>query len=197
MPRRRTLIHFPIVHSAEDLGGLAEARKQARADEAELERHEQAVAAIWSHIEQAAKALPVTGRGWRIYQDGLPVCGRELDIVNQLAAAGSRNHRLVKALVSRGAVLMGTELGELLVEEYSLQKQVLEQGRDSAETRELAAALLRRRDRFVADRIDETLRAGETGILFLGAAHHLDEWLAEDIDVQHPIGKPSVAVRES
>jgi hypothetical protein len=191
------LIHFPIVHSAEDLGGLADATKQTRGDDAAHARHEQAVAAIWDHIEQAVKALPVSSRGWRVYQDGLPVCEHEIDIVNQLAAAGSRNYRLVKSLVARGAMLMGTELGELLVEEYSLQKEVLEQGRDSEETVQLAASLLARRDRFIAERIDDTLCAGETGILFLGMMHRLDEWLPGDIDLRHPIGKPSVSVRQS
>jgi hypothetical protein len=197
VPQRRTLIHFPIVHSAEDLGGLADATKQTRADDAAHARHEKAVAAIWDHIEQAVKALPVASRGWRVYQDGLPVCGHELEIVNQLATAGSRNYRLVKSLVARGAALMGTELGELLVEEYSLQKEMLEQGRDSDETRELAASLLARRDHFIARRIDDTLRPGETGILFLGMVHGLDEHLPDDIDVRHPIGKPSVSVRQS
>jgi DNA-binding response OmpR family regulator len=39
----------------------------------------------------------------------LPVCGRDLEIVAELAKAGSRNHPLLLRLKGRGALLMGTE----------------------------------------------------------------------------------------
>ena len=112
----------------------------------------------------------------RVYQDGLPVCEHEQEIVAELAEAGSRNHRLLLSLQARGAVLMGTESPELLVEEYQLASAALAQGRASpAKMRRdrLRDTLLERRDRYVADRINETLGAGETGILFMGMLHEV------------------------
>jgi pheromone shutdown protein TraB len=53
-----------------------------------------------------------------------------------------------------------------------------------------AAELLAARDRFIAQRIAATLAEGETGLLFLGAAHRLDALRALGIAVRtlHRIG---------
>ena len=96
----------------------------------------------------------------RIYQDGLPVCGKETDIVRELAGAGSTNHQLVLELAGRGAMLMGTEDPPLLLREYQLQRQHAGAAGDEA------AEVLAGRDRFIARRIEATLQDGETGLLF-------------------------------
>ncbi len=188
----RTLFLFSIVHPAEDLGELASAAAQARASAIDQRRWDQALDEVWRDVEQAAAALPIATTGWRVYQDGLPVCEHEGAIVADLAAGGSRNHRLVQQLMARGAVLMGTESAELLVEEYQLQKQLLAQSADGlsrTESERLAAAILKRRDRFIANRIDVTLKPGESGILFLGLVHNLEPHLPSDIRVVHPAGR--------
>jgi hypothetical protein len=194
MSQQRRLVLFPVVHTLKDLGGLAEAVAQARPTRVEKQRFAQAVGGFWDRTERAVDALPVAKLGWRVYQDGLPVCEHEQAIVADLAAGGSRNHRLVRRLMDRGAVLMGTESAELLVEEYQLQKELLEQGVDMApaeaeENRRLAAEILVRRDRFIAERINATLASGETGVLFLGLVHEVEPHLAADIEVTYPIGK--------
>jgi hypothetical protein len=194
MSQQRRLVLFPVVHTLKDLGGLAEAVAQARPSHVEKQRFAQAVGGFWDRTERAVDALPVSKLGWRVYQDGLPVCEHEQAIVADLAAGGSRNHRLVRRLMDRGAVLMGTESAELLVEEYQLQKELLEQGADMApaeaqQNRRLAAAILVRRDRFIAERINATLASGETGVLFLGLVHEVEPHLAADIEVTYPIGK--------
>jgi hypothetical protein len=194
MTSARRLILFPVVHTPEDLGGLASAAAQARPTTLDKQRWQQALDDVWCSIERVADALPITTTGWRLYQDGLPVCKHEQAIVADLAAGGSRNHRLVQRLMERGAELTGTESAELLVEEYQLQKQLLEQGAHvdagaAAEISRLAAEILMRRDRFIADRVDATLAAGETGILFLGMVHDLAPYLPADIRVEHPIGR--------
>jgi hypothetical protein len=76
-----------------------------------LARHIGMVAKMWDQIESVVDKLPVTAGKVRVYQDGLPVCAHERQIVSQLAEAGSRNHRLLLRLEARGAVLMGTESG--------------------------------------------------------------------------------------
>lgn len=195
MTQTRKLVLFPIVHTAEDLGGLAAAVEQARPTITAKQRFAEVVGAFWRQVEQAADVLPVSGDGWRVYQDGLPICEHEQAIVDDLAAGGSRNHRLVKRLTERGAQLMGTESAELLVEEYQLQKQLLEQRGDmtdaeALEAGRLAAEILVRRDRFIAERIAETLAPGETGVLFLGLVHDLEPHLPDDVEIVHPVGKP-------
>ena len=44
--------------------------------------------------------------------------------------------------------------------------------------------LLKQRDEYIAQRIDRTLQEGETGILFIGAYHHIKPRLPRDIKIK-------------
>ncbi|MBK5939873.1 hypothetical protein [Halochromatium roseum] len=192
----RILIYLPIIHSAEELGGLAGTVAQARASAAAQQQHEAAISLVWDQIEQVLESLPVGPSGWRLYQDGLPVCGQEKAIVDELAAGGSRNHRLLQQLIERGAELMGTESGDLLVDEYQLQKQLLAIKVPDAEKDVTAAALLSRRDAWIGHRINQTLQQGEVGILFIGLLHNVEAHLDADIQLRYPVGKPALSAAE-
>jgi hypothetical protein len=136
----------------------------------------------------------------RLYQDGLPVCGHERAIVSELAGAGSRNHRLLLELETRGATLMGTESPELLVEEYQLATAAFAPAaavRKNLLQQKLRDTLLEKRDRFIADRINRTLNTGESGILFLGMLHEAAKYLDPDINVVTPLGMPRVGQRRT
>ncbi|MBN1348357.1 hypothetical protein JXJ21_03045 [candidate division KSB1 bacterium] len=45
-------------------------------------------------------------------------------------------------------------------------------------------ALLEERDRFIADKIDNTLKTGETGLLFMGMMHQVEKYLKKNIFVK-------------
>ena len=191
----RTLIYFPIVHTPADMGALQESVARAtleKAGRAGLARKTAAIDQIWTEIEAAIDALTLSFDRVRLYQDGLPVCGREAEIVTELARSGSRNHQLLLRLMAQGAVLMGTESGDLLVQEYQLARQSLTTRPPRAagvvaSRRALSQALLQRRDQFMAQRIHETLKSGETGILFLGMLHSLERYLNPDVKVIYPL----------
>lgn len=149
--------------------------------------HTEAIADMWRAIEEKMEALHVDWRGVRIYQDGLPVCGREEEIVNELADLGSPNHRLIASLLRRGAELEGTEDPSLLRKEYdSLDAQI---HRRSTAARPVVIELLEARDRYIAARINETLKEGEVGLLFIGLAHQVDRCLPGDIQVEPIISR--------
>jgi hypothetical protein len=192
----RTLVYIPIVHTEADMGALYEPLKRTalrRLGQASLRRKKEFVDKIWTKIEEVIDGLALTYTKVRLYQDGLPVCGREVEIVRDLARVGSRNHRLLLHLMEKGASIMGTESAELLVQEYQLVKQMLTPGHASRsgkagdQQKALSDSLLRRRDQFIADGINGTLSAGETGILFLGLLHALENRLDEDIHVIYPL----------
>jgi hypothetical protein len=191
----RTLIYFPIVHTQVDMGALKESVARATLEKvgrAGLARKAAAVDQIWTEIETAIDTLPLSFDRLRLYQDGLPVCGREAEIVTELAQAGSRNHQLLLRLMAQGAVLMGTESSDLLVQEYQLARQSLTTRAPraagvAAARRASSQALLQRRDQFMAQRIDETLKNGEIGILFLGMLHSLEGYLHPDVKVIYPL----------
>jgi hypothetical protein len=190
----RKLLVIPIIHSQADLGalGAATAREaQKQLGQRGWQHKVRAVDQVWRQIEQVLKGLKLPFRRLRLYQDGLPVCGREAAIVAELARAGSRNHQILQDLMTRGATLMGTESWELLQEEYRLARDSLAaagaagpgvRGRPGA----AGAALLAARDRFIAARINDTLQTGETGLLFVGMLHDVEPYLAKDIQVIYP-----------
>lgn len=195
----RTLIYIPIIHTQADMGALSgpiERLKIKRLGRKGWERNVNLVAQLWSEIEQAIESLVLSYERVRVYQDGLPVCGREAEIVAELAKGGSRNHRLLLRLKEKGATIMGTESSELLVEEYQLVKDVLASGKPEVATRgearrkALRYSLLKRRDQFIARRVNGTLLTGETGLIFLGMLHSLGPWLDKDIRVVYPIHQP-------
>jgi hypothetical protein len=196
----RRLFHIPVIHSQAEMGSLSptiQAITVRKLGPKGWERNVSLIDGIWTQIEQAIDHWSLPYEKMRLYQDGLPVCGRELEIVAELAKAGSRNHQLLLRLKERGATLMGTESADLLVQEYNLSKQMLA-ANDSAkaarwETRhqESSRSLLRRRDQAIAERINRTLCRGETGLLFLGMLHSMERWLAQDIQVTHPLYPPS------
>ncbi len=176
------------------MGGLAEPIRKIKIEKLGRQGWMSNVANIqqlWKQTRRRVEQWDLPYPRVRVYQDGLPVCGHEVEIVSDLAKAGSPNHQLLLYLLKKGAELMGTESAEILLEEYSLVKRFLaakteEEARTIAEQqRRLSKDLLRRRNEFIANRINETLCAGETGILFLGMLHDLGDRLAPDIRVSY------------
>jgi len=196
--RDRRLIYIPIIHTAADMGSLGASirgKKLSTLGRQGLARQAALVDTMWEKIESVAAGLPLDQGTVRVYQDGLPVCGHERKIVAELAGAGNRNHRLLVELEARGATLMGTESPELLVEEYQLATAAFASGaklKHDGRRQELRNSLLEKRDRFIARRINATLGAGESGILFLGMLHEAAVYLDSGIDVVYPLGLPGM-----
>lgn len=148
-----------------------------------------AIAAFWDALEEKILSLDLDWSRLRIYQDALPVCGHEANIVHDLAGTGAANYRILQVLTERGAILEGTENPQLLLREKDLLNAGTGRadssgGRADGKARDEATTdLLRARDRFIADRIDETLKPGEVGMLFIGALHHVTSLLPGTIKV--------------
>jgi hypothetical protein len=192
----RRLFYIPIIHTEADMGGLRdEVRTEAlkRLGLKSWKRKQDFTDRMWERIETLVRCIYASLGTLRLYQDGLPECGREKEIVKDLADSGSRNHRLLLELVEKGAILMGTESPLLLVQEYQLirEKATFFEAREHAKINEhqkkMSRRILRERDIHIANRINETLRTGETGILFLGMLHNLDGLIEKNIDVVYPL----------
>jgi len=186
----RRLYHVPIIHTLADMGNLGDAFRRASLQRLTVKawRHKlQSIDEFWDKVEKAIEGLQLCYEHLKLYQDGLPVCGKEMKIVSTLAKQGSRNHKLLLSLVQRGAILMGTESSDLLLKEYQMIKAKLEsQKRTNNANKDMGGGgspddLLAKRDGFIANRINTTLEAGETGLLFLGALHSPERFLDKDI----------------
>lgn len=182
----RILIVVPIIHTQHDMGSLLELTKQAyvtRYGQEKWSEHIKSIDQVWSGIRQMIEALELPFASVRIYQDGLPLCGNEVNIVREVASRGSQNHQILVELMAKGAQLMGTEDPNLLLQEYRLHQDALADGERKHELQ--GETLLSARDQFIAKQINSTLMTGEVGLLFLGMAHAIEPLLDTDILVRH------------
>jgi hypothetical protein len=112
-----------------------------------------------------------------------------LRIVREGISQGSKNYEIVGKFLERGAVLVKTESPALVKQEYTYLTKIT--GSKSPKEKEVWTfrykmaqdKLLRERDDFIAQRINETLCQEETGVLFIGAYHDVLSRLGEDIQV--------------
>lgn len=192
----RKLIYIPVLHTQADMGSMAEPLKKemiSRFGEAKWREQESAVDSLWQGISRKIKGLRLDYFRVRIYQDGLPVCGKEWEIVRDVAGLGSKNHQLILELIEKGAKIEGTEDPELLIQEYQFIKELTKIADPGEKKRAIKKyqkgrdALLKKRDQFIAQRIDKTLQDGDKGLLFIGLRHEIDKFLPKDIRVSYLI----------
>lgn len=184
----RRLIYIPIVHSEVDFGSLTHNLRKRYIDRFGLSGWRdriKGVDAVWEEIRRKVLALEIDFHRVKVYQDGLPICGRELEIVRDLARQGSKNHLLLMELAESGATIMGTEDAQLVVEEYLRLRDGLERDGEGENRVSPGEDLLGRRDLHIAKRIRETLGEEEIGILFIGLLHRVDEALGQDIEITY------------
>ena len=189
----RLLILVPIIHTEQDMGSFSEQVKQTYVQKyglAKWEQHLEVINELWSAIRQLIEAMALPYARIRLYQDGLPECGREEKLVKEMAGRGSKNHQLLLDLMQKGATLMGTESPGLLRQELTLLRAGLaappaSEQADAAPAIDEGRKLLAERDHYIAQRINDTLCADEIGFLFLGMAHSIEALLPPDIQVKH------------
>lgn len=125
---KRLLVYYPIIHTQVELGMLGdEVQKiiKEKIGQEALAVRLDSIQKIWLEIKQSIQKLELDYKKTRIYQDGLPLCGRENEIVKDLAKMGSVNHQVIVELQDKGAILMGTEDPDFLLKEYHLFKNEL------------------------------------------------------------------------
>ncbi len=184
----RSLIYVPVLHTQKESGEILlslkgdESEKPADASSAEQEK---SVKEMWDGIYEKIQNTHVSYPTMRIYQDAMPVCGREKEIAETLAQKASRNHRLIMDLLKNGASLEGTEDPNLLIEEYDNLSRLIGKAGASVQSyrdalnqyREKGAKLMKQRDAFISERIKSTLKEGETPLVFMGVRHELEKLL--------------------
>jgi len=189
----RTLIYVPIIHSSADMGSLAKELKRqivAVPGENKWQKHTATVNGYWDAIESYFENIKIYIKGIKIYQDGMFAEGEmAMKILEEGIKSGSKNSEIVANLIGRGAILMKTEDFKMVKDEYDGVQAII---KSKTQIRKLLQLLrykilkpryLLRRDKFIANRIDETLLPNETGILFIGAFHNIIKKLPKDITV--------------
>ncbi len=191
----RKLLYIPVVHNQADLGSL-EARLslegKRKYGQAAWQDHLAQVQISWNRIENEIKQQfnNTPADKARIYQDGLLKAGEiGLKIVKEVARLGSKNYQILEDLLRQGAQLEEAESKELLLQEYGYLSRLskattpTEQLKVYLEYRKVAQELLNKRDAYIANRINLTLKKDELGIAFFGSKHSIADRLDEDITI--------------
>lgn len=184
----RRLLCVPIIHEETDLGSAGEAltrRSAALFGERRWKIHQEVVSAFWKSVESYLYTFDPARL--KLYQDGLAADGpMGRRIVEEAAARGSRNYRLILELVRRGAEVRKTEDPLLLLREREGLLRLIQQREAQASPEEIEEKerLLRERDAFIAGTVEATLKEGEIGVLFIGAYHDVLPRLACGIVVE-------------
>lgn len=189
----RKLIYVPIIHSVADMGTMGEELKRKSVSglgENIWQKHTDTVNGYWAAIESYFENNELYVKGIKIYQDGMFVDGEmAMKLIGDGVKSGSKNSEIVLKLINRGAVLIKTEDFKMVKAEYDGLQLIIKSKSNIKKLIQLVRyklmkpILLRRRDRFIAATIDETLEPNETGILFIGAYHKVLKKLPKDITV--------------
>jgi len=192
----RKLVYVPVLHAREDSGQAAsvlQGNEKIGIKDKEFNADHSAVGEMWAGITAKIEELNLPWNKTRIYQDGLPVSGKELEIVTRLTDNGSWNHLLILNLLKKGAKLEGTENMDFLMREYDFLNVLLMKNVDTGQTEAMAEyqaksrELLKMRDEFILNRVKTTLQEGEVGIIFMGVMHRLDKMLEKDFLISYVI----------
>jgi len=158
----RVLVHVPRMYGEEEfrrLVGVVPADFREREEE------------FWGYVEEKLKILSPRIR--RVYLEGFSKGG--VESLNPQ----TRCHTLVRRLVEGGAELHPTEDPMLVAETESWSEMLRSQPNPAF--LELHRESVEERDAYIAKVIDQTLREGETGVIFIEAAHRLN--LPEDVKI--------------
>ena len=154
-----------------------------------------AVKAQWERIKHWNSKLPSDLAGLNVYCEGLSVASSKAELLQHIEhhSKGACLENAIWDLLCRGAEIQATEdqfqyecHGYLL----DLKRLVEELPRSDLKERIVSALevgfthVLEARDRSVARRIGRTLKAGEVGILYVGADHEVEKSLPKRIKVE-------------
>lgn len=174
MEEKRTLYYVKILaHTSDELGsGLAKALAEVTKQDPKV--YDELAYRFWERVRQTLKNQglnqPEICKKLHIYADGLPVAEEPhlQRVVEALIKLEIPLYLLAGKLIERGARIHGTESRELLQEEHDMWQKVVRGVEPDPGQKE---RLLKERDKFIANIINQTLPSGQIGILFIGAAH--------------------------
>jgi hypothetical protein len=173
MANERRLILYPLVHTKRESGAII--------------GNDDLAYAVANHIYHHTLSLGEDLSGFKIYADGMPNVNQSLVDLFLRENSYSPTTTIIKMLQHRGATLLGTEDPRILNNLYMLLSRVRQDVPDSAELfTQYRKSTVGPRDFSIAKRIDSSLQPGETGVLFIGMDHKVENYLNRNIKIILP-----------
>ena len=151
---------------------------------------------LWKEIEKEIDKLDLDKQKVKIFADGIAQ-GKELMALR--SDQPGTTMRIIRNLVAHGAILIGVEDPRLIREQAALLRLGNACENNSPTVGQLEGFdyydrmvglvseimnCVKKRDKVIAKGVDNNIRQGETGILFLGYQHDITAYLAKDIKVE-------------
>jgi hypothetical protein len=132
---------------------------------------------FWDYIDEKLRNRSIQ----KLYYDSLTIDepGKALEFVKK---SNEDCYNLVRRFNEAGAKIEITE-DPLLVQEAAAWISMLQNDKTDLATQEMLAKNMIDRDKYIGGRISESLRDGETGILFLAPGRQISEYVSSDIRV--------------
>ena len=128
----------------------------------------------WNQVETQMSDLELKlGQVNKIYHELIPVGSDEgIKVIKEL---NDKSYQIIKNRLDKGAQLEATEKGELLTEFMDWSKCLvgLQNPKVFTKVYEFYTEASKNRNEYIARQIDETLKADETGILFMREGHQV------------------------
>jgi pheromone shutdown protein TraB len=203
----RKLIYIPNVHPPEN---MLEGGRMVLSTEPKLfETIDVASKRIWSLIEQSVDQLKINLCVTKVFAEGV-FCSEQVEALkedglgrssNQQQAPISPYDEFLIRLLGKGVDIVPAENYQVYMWQIAWVGRVvaiyneIEESEDPDETLdkfnseiwsliEATHKTMEERDKFIAEKINTVLKNGETGILIIGAAHKVQDFLDEDIGVE-------------
>ena len=133
------------------------------------------MARYWEQVDVQVRAVQnALGSVSHVYHENTPEGGA--DGLDYLEASGQSSHALVKSLTEDGATLESTESMDIMAEALDLQRCLMQPLMSPAVANRLQewfTEATRRRYEFIAEAINSTLPADETGLLLINERHQV------------------------
>ncbi len=173
----RKVIYIPVAHSHKEMCAFEEmvGKKPDLFPERENE-----IAKYLNHVETELNKIEIH----RIYVDTVHQNKEQKrkEHISYYLKLGSKMHGVINRLMQKGGILEKTEDTVLVFEGLSWANQYIEGNLSFDLVTDLRKDNLKDRDEFIGKRIDETLKDGECGALFIGGEHK--PILSKDIIVE-------------
>ena len=137
----------------------------------------------WNQVEDKMSALEMKlGKVAKIYHELVPTGGEEG--IKATKEINDKSYQIIKNRLDKGAQLESAEEGELLTELMDWSRCLavgLQSQKASTTVYQSYMEISKKRNEHIAQKIDETLKADEIGILFMREGHQVQ--FPEDIQV--------------
>lgn len=186
-PTNRKLLYVPMLHASDEIGKTALTGLTTLYGKGFMNDYNNAVFNHWKKIDERIKEERNKHVIDKLYLETITFDGeRGLKQLKGLISGGSFVGTISDSLIKEGSTLVRTECEKYVNEMKKLmavfaQKLLVENG-SVEKLKEDLVIYAKKRDQYIKESIEKTLKSNEVGILFVGRRHKVE---VENIEIKY------------